>query len=232
MSVYEALREVKLLEKRIEKLENEGVFPAISISKSQGNKVTYKGNVNTVDEFIATESGKLQTRDDLRKRLNKLKGLIAVANMKEITVAGEKYTVFEALMLKSNSAYSQQLTYLNNLKRNYNNALTTYTTTLEKVEAEAYNASVQFMNAAAGAVPTASDVKTAVANGIATDKIPAYAIEAYKNYLAGRQPELKQIKPNFKEWLDEQELKLEEFMKNVDIAITSFNMTEKITIED
>ena len=232
MSVYSALREVKLLEKKISNVSVNTVMPAAVTTAGVDKVAVTNYTVMTVEDYMKEQTAKLQSYEDLKARLNRIKAAIAVANMQTIKVAGKEYTVFEALMLKSSEAVDSKRKYLGCLRNNYTKAVQMYATQLQKVEQEAYQASLQFLSGVGNIVPSASEVKSAVELNIPTDKIPDLAIMSYKKILEERKPVFHEIKPNFKEWLDKEEEDFERFLAEVDTAITEFNMNTQIEIAD
>lgn len=232
ISVYTALRECKLIEKKLDRALAEDITPAL-VGKANENKVILDNRkVMDLTEYLNAENAKLQSINDLKLRLKRIKAQIAVANMNTIQVAGKEYTVFEALMLKSDKEVRAQRTYFNNLKSEYNNAVVKYNKKLQEVEREAYDASMQFLKSIGNVTPSAMDVKVAAETNIPTEQIPEVAIACYKQILEERKPLFYEIKPNFKEWLDKEEDDFERFLTEVDTAITEFNMKTMIEIED
>lgn len=104
ITITRALNELKLLDSRIDKSINQAVFVDYTVNGKNSQK-----------EFTPKED--LQSINDMINRRQKIKSLIMESNAKtEVTVAGKKMKVIEAIETKSSIGYKLKL--LGRLKNN------------------------------------------------------------------------------------------------------------------
>ena len=116
MSITRALAEKKLLEKRISKVISQSQF--VSSAKNSSKDVT-KGL--TKEDFIKDAKASLQGIKDLIERNSKISTAIAISNAtSDIEVAGGQYKVAEAIARKNNIELEREL--LNNIRYQLGNA--------------------------------------------------------------------------------------------------------------
>ena len=228
MKVYAALQEVKLLQKKIEKASYEKVMPA---AVSYSNGVIKVGHINSdVKTYIAEQEASLQSQLDLQARVLRIRATIAEANCDTITIAGKPYKVYEALLLKEDSVVKSRRNMISTMKADYLKVRSQYDSLLEKAENEAYAQSKAYLEGA-GRV-TIEDVKRAVATSSPTESVPDMAISVYTKFFEQNKPICTEIHGDALKLINQMEDELDEFLKEVDIKITEFNMTKEITIED
>lgn len=104
ITITRALNELKLLDSRIDKSINQAVFVDYTVNGKNSQK-----------EFTPKED--LQSINDMINRRQKIKSLIMESNAKtEVTIAGQKMKVIEAIETKSSIGYKLKL--LGRLKNN------------------------------------------------------------------------------------------------------------------
>ncbi len=111
MTVTKALSELKLLDKRIHRNIDENDFIGFTVGKNK------KVNHTDIGDFVENVTSKYKSTKDLITRRNKVKSAIVASNaVTEVEVAGENYTVAEAIERKTSIDYERSL--LNGMKRN------------------------------------------------------------------------------------------------------------------
>lgn len=112
MSVTRALAELKLLDKRIQTTMNQSML----INYSVGDKPV--NGFATTKNFEDKAKSTYQSTLDLIKRRNEIKSAIVLSNaLTKVEVAGETYTVAEAIERKNSIQYEQLL--LQKMKREF-----------------------------------------------------------------------------------------------------------------
>lgn len=115
VTIHRALSELKLIGAKIEKSITEVVPSGIT----QKNKLV--NGVYQKEEFEKTAKAKFQSVIDMITRRNKIKSAIVKANgVTEVTIAGEKMTISDAIQLKTVIGYQKSL--IINLKTKHNAA--------------------------------------------------------------------------------------------------------------
>jgi len=110
MTVTKALSELKLLDKRIHRSIDENDFIGYTVGKNK------KVNHTDIGEFVENVESKYESTKDLITRRNKVKSAIVTSNaVTEVEIAGENYTVAEAIERKTSIEYEHSL--LNGMKR-------------------------------------------------------------------------------------------------------------------
>jgi len=96
ITITRALNELKLLDKRIKKEISEAKF----VTVIQGNK-SFTFDKTTKEEFANNAKSMVQSIQDLIVRKNQIKAAILESNgMTKVTIAGNEYTVAEAIYKK------------------------------------------------------------------------------------------------------------------------------------
>lgn len=95
MTIHKALCELKTIDDRIHKQLDDGRFV---FANKAANKVVWGV---PIDKFCEEQKSKYQSVKDLIARKNAIKRAVILSNASvEVTVAGEKYTVAEAIYMK------------------------------------------------------------------------------------------------------------------------------------
>lgn len=117
MNVHRALSELKILDVRIATAIQDSTF---CIGNKHSNE---KINGVTVDEFKKEIQAGYDKITDLTKRRNAIKRAVVLSNaVTKVTVAGEEYTVAEAIEMKNHGLdYDRSL--LQDMKRNHANCV-------------------------------------------------------------------------------------------------------------
>lgn len=205
MTITRALSELKMLDKRIQRAIQEAVLGGYTIGKKPMT------GFHSVDEIEKRAKSDFQSIQDLIKRRNQIKSAIVISNATtEVEIAGKKMTVAEAIERKTSIQYEQQL--LNKLKQ-------TYTILVNKVD------------------QVNEDVKNRLDKHLETlygkeGKVKASENEELiKPFL--EENEAKFIDPiRLKDRIDELAKEIEEFLMEVDYALSESNTITRITIED
>ncbi len=205
ISVNRALSEIKTLDSRIEKATNAIKYIDISIGKKSVS------GYNSNNEYESDVKSKFQSVKDLISRRNLIKSAIVNSNANtEVTIGSKKMTVAEAIERKNSIQYDIQL--LNKLKRDYNNALARFEKENERVKDRLDN----LLETNFGREGKAK-----------SEEIDAIS----KPFL--EQNEAKLVDTiNIKKVIEQMEYEIDEFLNNVDFALTEINTTTKINIPE
>lgn len=107
ISITRALRELKLLDDRINKTIQETPFLDVFQGRRKDFAMMSKKTVSEFDEMVKS---KYQSIKDLIDRRKKIKQAIMVSNAKtDVKIAGETYLVIEAIEKKQSIKYEKQL---------------------------------------------------------------------------------------------------------------------------
>lgn len=116
MTVHKALAELKLLDSRIEKAIAEGVYCVAN--KHSNDKI---GGV-PIDEYIKIMQGGYDKATDLINRRKAIKRAVVLSNaVTKVSVAGNEYTVAEAIEMKNHGVEFDEL-LMNTMNTQYRNA--------------------------------------------------------------------------------------------------------------
>lgn len=97
MTVHKALAELKTLDSRIQKAVRQGVY--VTCKRHSDTKIS---GVNVSDYCTKTMQAGYDSAVDLIRRRNAIKRAVVLSNAKtEVVVAGERYTVAEAIDMKN-----------------------------------------------------------------------------------------------------------------------------------
>lgn len=205
ISVNRALSEIKTLDSRIEKATNAIKYIDISIGKKSVS------GYNSNNEYEYDVKSKFQSVKDLISRRNLIKSAIVNSNATTNVVVGEKeMTVAEAIERKNSIQYDIQL--LNKLKRDYNNALARFEKENERVKDR---------------LDSLLETNFGREGKAKSEEIDAIS----KPFL--EQNEAKLVDAiNIKKVIEQMEYEIDEFLNNVDFALTEINTTTKINIPE
>lgn len=116
MTVHKALAELKLLDSRIEKATAEGVYCVAN--KHSNDKI---GGV-PLDDYIKIMQGGYDKASDLINRRKAIKRAVVLSNaVTKVSVAGDEYTVAEAIEMKNHGVEFEKL-LMNTMNIQYRNA--------------------------------------------------------------------------------------------------------------
>lgn len=116
MTVHKALAELKLLDSRIEKAIAEGVYCVAN--KHSNDKI---GGV-PLDDYIKIMKGGYDRATDLINRRKAIKRAVVLSNaVTKVSVAGNEYTVAEAIEMKNHGVEFEKL-LMNTMNIQYRNA--------------------------------------------------------------------------------------------------------------
>jgi hypothetical protein len=139
VTIHRALSELKLIGSKIEK-QIEEILPSGVVQKGKPVNGVY-----TQDDFTATTKAKYQSVIDLIDRRNRIKSAIVQANgVTEVTVAGKKMTIADAINTKSVIVLKRRL--IESTRKRHNTAKAT----LEKSNAQIDVNALQLASVALG----------------------------------------------------------------------------------
>jgi len=212
MTIHQALREVKMLDKRISSkiVDFEGIKAVVESASKIGSETKAEWDKRQVETY--------QSINDMITRRNKIKQLISLSNAQnEVTInsywgANKKMTVAAAIELQRyGMGYYDNL--IATMKRNYRNAYSDYTNKNEQIDDEANDF-----------------VARSFAN---KDKQESSKVvdEARKLYVEDHRVELRDPIGLLKK-IEEMEKKSEELKAELDSALSVSNATVVINIDD
>lgn len=207
MTVHKALAELKTLENRIEK-EMKNVL-TITTNKSSNTKI----DGMTLTEYKKDVKAKWQSANDLVKRMNAIKCAVTQSNATtEVVIAGETYTVAEAIAFKN---------FIIPIKQKMLNKLTTeYNLAKSRLEREnGYSLEEradQFIYATYGK----SDMK----------ELSEDMMKSRREWIESNKLELVDAL-NIKKEIEELDKEINEFVIDVDSQLSVSNAKTEITIE-
>ncbi len=106
ITITRALPELKLLDKRINKLLSQSIF----VDLFQGKRDFVLGAKLTKDEFTKESKASLESVESLIERRKNIKSAILLSNAKTVViVGGVQYTVIEAIERKNSIEYEKNL---------------------------------------------------------------------------------------------------------------------------
>lgn len=116
MTIHKALAELKLLDSRIEKTIEEGIYCVAN--KNSNDKI----NGIPIDEFTKIMQGGYDKAVDLIARRKAIKRAVVLSNaVTKVTIAGVEYTVAEAIEMKNHGVGFDRL-LMGYMKRQYDSA--------------------------------------------------------------------------------------------------------------
>lgn len=207
MTVHKALAELKLLDNRIEKAIAEGIYCVAN--KHSNDKI----NGIPLDEYIKTMQGRYDKAVDLINRRKTIKRAVVLSNaVTKVTVAEVEYTVAEAIEMKNHGVEFDKL-LMTNMKKHYDMAQMQIKQQNGKDLEERAD---QYVTAIYGQ-------KEGKANTADIEKVKA-------DFLTANQYEL--VDPlHVLDKMEDLEKKINDFMAEVDSALSVSNALTEITIE-
>lgn len=205
LTITKCLSDLKLLDKRI----NRGIYNGEFVGHTVGQNK--KVNHTEVEEFKNNVKNNYESVKDLISRRNKIKSAIVSSNAKtEVTVAGEKYTVAEAIERKTSIAYEEEL--LGRMKQNLANESNTVDRVNDRVK-ESLDGLLESMFSG-------------------ESKRNKEGMEAFtESYNRENKAEL--VDPlGIKKVIEELEANIEDFLSEVDEVLSVSNATTVVEIED
>lgn len=207
MTVHKALAELKLLDSRIEKAIAEGVYCVAN--KHSNDKI---GGV-PLDDYIKIVQGGYDKSTDLINRRKAIKRAVVLSNaVTKVSVAGNEYTVAEAIEMKNHGVEFEKL-LMNTMNIQYRNAQMQIKQENRK---DLEQRAEQYVTAIYGQ-------KEGKTNTSDIEKVKA-------DFLKSNQYEL--IDPlHVLNKIEDLEKKINDFMAEVDSALSVSNALTEITIE-
>lgn len=162
MTITEALTELKLLDKRIQKAINECVFIGIYVPRKSA-----QSELDIADDIRST----YQSAKALIARRNAIKNAVVLSNATTKVVVGDtSYTVAEAIDMKAHAMeYNRQM--LNNMANRLSNVRSNYTKVADQVERDANDIAAKVAGANT-AEAKASDIYTVTHDKYVEDNQP------------------------------------------------------------
>lgn len=207
MTVHKALAELKLLDDRIEKAIAEGIY--CLANKHSNDKI---GGV-PLDEYIKIMQGGYDKSTGLIDRGKAIKRAVVLSNaVTKVSVAGVEYTVAEAIEMKNHGVDFDKL-LMNAMQKHYNTAQMQIKQENGK---DLEERAEQYVTAIYGQ-------KEGKTNTADIEKVRA-------DFLAANQYEL--VDPlHVLDKIEDLEKKINDFMSDVDSALSVSNALTEITIE-
>lgn len=207
MTVHKALAELKLLDSRIEKAIAEGVY--CIANKHSNDKI---GGI-PIDEYIKIMQGVYDKATDLINRRKAIKRAVVLSNaVTKVSVAGTEYTVAEAIEMKNHGVDFDKL-LMNTMNAQYRNAQMQIKQENGK---DLEQRAEQYVTAIYGQ-------KEGKANITDIEKVKS-------DFLKSNQYEL--VDPlHVLDKIEDLEKKINDFMAEVDSALSVSNALTEITIE-
>lgn len=207
MTVHKALAELKLLDSRIEKAIAEGIYCVAN--KHSNDKI---GGIS-LNEYIKAMQGGYDRATDLINRRKAIKRAVVISNaIAKVSVAGVEYTVAEAIEMKNHGVeFDVQL--MNAMQKHYNMA------------------QIQIKQENGKELEQRSEQYVTAIYGQKEGKTNTADIEKVKNdFLTANQYEL--VDPlHVLDKIEDLEKKINDFMAEVDSALSVSNALTEITIE-
>lgn len=207
MTVHKALAELKLLDSRIENAIAEGIYCVAN--KHSNDKI---GGV-AIDDYIKIMQGGYDKATDLIKRQVAIKKAVTLSNaVTKVSVSGVEYTVAEAIWMKNHGVYFDNM-LMNAMQRHYNTA------------------QMQIKKENGKDLEERAEKYVTAIYGQKEGKTNAADIEKVKaDFLKSNQYEL--VNPlHVLEKIEDLEKKINDFMAEVDSALSVSNALTEITIE-
>lgn len=207
MTVHKALAELKLLDDRIEKAIAEGIYCVAN--KHSNDKI----NGIPLDEYVKTIQGRYDKAVDLIDRRKAIKRAVVLSNaVTKVTVADVEYTVAEAIEMKNHGVDFDKL-LMAQMKKHYDMA------------------QMQIKQQNGKDLEERADQYVTAIYGQKEGKTNTADIEKVKaDFLTANSYEL--INPlNVLEKIDDLEKEINDFMAEIDSALSVSNALTEITIE-
>ena len=207
MTIHKALAELKLLDSRIEKAIAEGIYCVAN--KHSNDKI---GGI-PINEYIKVMQGGYDKATDLINRRKAIKRAVVLSNaVTKVSVAGVEYTVAEAIEMKNHGVDFEKL-LMNTMQKHYNMA------------------QMQIKQENGKDLEERAEQYVAAIYGQKEGKANTADIEKVKNdFLTANQYELVDPLHVFDK-IENLEKKINDFMAEVDSALSVSNALTEITIE-
>lgn len=207
MTVHKALAELKLLDSRIEKAIAEGIYCVAN--KHSNDKI---GGV-PLEEYIKIMQGGYDKATDLINRRKAIKRAVVLSNaVTKVSVAGTEYTVAEAIEMKNHGVeFEKRL--MNVMQKHYENAQA-------KINLENGNDLEERAEQYVAAIYGQKEGKTNTAD---IEKVKSDFLKANQYVLVDPLHVLDKV--------EDLEKKINDFMAEVDSALSCSNALTEITIE-
>jgi len=205
MTLHKALGELKILDSRIEKSINNGVF--ITSNKNSNEKIDGMSIKDYEDKIIKSSYDKVT---DLISRRRKIKDALTHKNSEiEFEVNNEKFTIATAIDRKNN--LNKEKLFLNQLKNQYSNTTSMVNRVNLHLEEEALNEAQRFFEN--------------------KDNVDVKKVKALQDdYIENRKMNL--IDPlGIREKIEELELSIQVFEREIDYKLSELNAINFIEIE-
>jgi len=211
ITLTEALSELKLLDKKIRKKQEELYYGKPVVDYTIGkNQVTELNNI-TVDELEKHAQSTIDSLLRLMKNRTLLKSKITQKNAEtKVTIGGKEYTIVEAIERKRNLANEKEI--VEKLADTYNSVLQK----VQRINEKAREQVNQLIETKVG-----SDSKN-------TD--PKVLDEMYSMFLANSQATL-QDPYNVKELIEKMSEDIDNFEKEVDVKLSIINAQTTIDVD-
>lgn len=211
ITVQEALNDLKVLDSRISRKTHDKIVVGMEVRSALSSPSNSK---KTVEDFRKDSTSHIQSTLDLINYRKALKSAVIKSNgTTEIEVAGRKITVAEAIEYKQSISLEYEL--LSSINKQISQAEVNVSRLNSKIEDEILQ-------------------KEKLVLGPDSDKQSSEAVlevirkDAEKNLGKIIMPEIEGKSAD--EWVNEKNDELEQFLANVDFALTASNVTTKITV--
>lgn len=207
MTAHKALAELKLLDNRIEKAITEGIYCVAN--KHSNDKI----NGIPLDEYVKTMQGRYDKAVDLINRRKAIKRSVVLSNaVTKVTVADVEYTVAEAIEMKNHGVDFDKL-LMAQMKKHYDMA------------------QMQIKQQNGKDLEERADQYVTAIYGQKEGKTNTADIEKVKaDFLTANQYEL--VDPlHVLDKMEDLEKKINDFMAEVDSALSVSNALTEITVE-
>lgn len=207
MTVHKALAELKLLDSRIEKVIAEGIY---CVANKHSNE---KINGIPLDEYTTLIQSRYDTANDLINRRKAIKKAVVLSNaVTKVNIADAEYTVAEAIEMKNHGVEFEKM-LMDTMKKRYDMA------------------QMQIKQENGKDLEARADAYVTAIYGQKEGKTNAADIEKVKtDFLRENQYEL--VDPlKVLNNIEELEKKINDFMAEVDSALSVSNALTEITIE-
>lgn len=104
MTIHEALSELKMLDKRIQKKINDAKF--CTTNRHSNSKI----NGKSIEDFVANVKSEYESITDLIRRRAAIRNALSISNARTtVTIAGKEYTIAEAIEMKASGMMNYEL---------------------------------------------------------------------------------------------------------------------------
>lgn len=211
LTIHRILSELKTIDNRIDK----GINNLKPITVKRGIGLVNNGvrSSMTEDEFVSNAVSDYQSVNDLINRKFRLRSALIKANGEtKVTVAGKEYTISEAIEMRQNIVFKQQL--LSELKSELSSAQRVFDVTCESVDSDFERM-----------------VTPQVQNLTNKSDIAKVRDEYHETFYKAN--EVKMVDPlKLTDEIDKLDKEITEFSVEIDAALSTINATTLVDIED